>query len=240
MNPFVKIYNSTLKIFGDLKVYKFPFFLLYDPGSYLIKGRETRTIMNTLAPGDILVRGYKNYLDGYVIPGFFSHVALYMGDVPNKEKIELIPSIREKFYAEGEQMVVHAMAEGVFMEDLLDFCRCDYLVVLRSSKITPDDVDDIYNKALRQLGTPYDFQFDFSRYNNLSCTEFVYLCTEEQMAEENVKLRDRRAPFRLQPTLIPDDFIDSNLEVIFASSQIPKGTIGKIKGEAIKVLKHKP
>jgi len=229
MNLWTRFYNSTLKIFGDIKVYKFPFFLLYDPGSYLIKGNETREIMNTLEPGDILIRGYNNYLDGYFIPGFFSHSALYLGNVPNENNIQLIPSTREQFYAEGEQIIIHAMAEGVFMEDLLNFCRCDYIVVLRPPDVTQEDIDNIYNRALMQLGTPYDFKFDFSRYNNLSCTEFVYLCMTKYMAREGVKLRNRRAPFRLRPTLIPDDFINSSLEIVWQSSTIPDGVIAKIK-----------
>lgn len=33
--------------------------------------------------------------------------------------------------ARGAQMVIRAMAEGVFMEDILTFSRCDRLVVLR-------------------------------------------------------------------------------------------------------------
>lgn len=229
MSLLTTIYNTTLKIFGDLKVYKFPFFLLYDPGSYLIKGDETRQVMKTLRPGDIVVRGYKNYLDGYFIPGFFSHVGLYLGDVPNEDNIALLPSAKNQFYAEGEQIMVHAMAEGVFMEDLLNFCRCDYLLILRSSKITQDNVNTIYNRALMRLGTPYDFQFDFSKYNNMSCTEFVYVCLEDIMKEEGVRLRDRRAPLKKRPTLIPDDFIDSDLELIWVSKDIPSGKIAEIK-----------
>jgi len=229
MSPLTRLYNTTLKIFGDLKVYKFPFFLLYDPGSYLIKGDETRQVMKTLKPGDIVVRGYKNYLDGYFIPGFFSHVGLYLGDVPNEDNVMLLPSVKDKFYAEGEQIMVHAMAEGVFMEDLLNFCRCDYLLILRSSKVTQGNVNEIYNRALMRLGTPYDFRFDFSQYNNLSCTEFVYVCLEDILQEEGVRLRDRRAPFKKRPTLIPDDFIDSDLELVWSSETIPQGVLEKIR-----------
>ena len=37
----------------------------------------------------------------------------------------------KKIFRAGEQMVVHALAEGVLMEDLIQFCRCDYMAVLR-------------------------------------------------------------------------------------------------------------
>jgi len=229
MSIFTKIYNTFLKIFGDIKVYKYPFFILYDPGSYLIKGDEVREIMNKVKPGDIVVRGYKNYLDGYFIPGFFSHVGLYLGSVPNTEKISLLPYFNKQFYAEGEQIVAHSMAEGVFMEDLLNFCRCDYLVVLRINEIGQNEIDNIYLSALSKLGTPYDYQFDFSTFHNLSCTEFVYLCMQEKLKKEGVIMRKRRKPILLSPTLIPDDFVNSSLEIVFKSKGISNTVIEKIK-----------
>jgi len=229
MSLWERIYNRTLKMFGDVKVFKFPFFVLYDPGSYLIKGDETREVMNTLKPGDILVRGYKNYLDSYFIPGFFTHTGLYVGNVPNEDNVMLLPSAKNAFYAEGEQIVIHAMAEGVFMEDLLNFCRCDYLLILRSSEVTQENVNQIYNRALMNLGTPYDFRFDFSRYNNLSCTEFVYVCLEDILKKSGVTLRHRRAPLTKRPTLIPDDFINSELAIVWQSKTIPEGVIEKIR-----------
>jgi hypothetical protein len=126
-----------LTVFGDLKVFKFPLFFLYDPGSYLVKGEDMREVIKTVEPGDILLRGYGNYLDGYFIPGYFSHVGLYLGQVD----AAALDSIWSSDYApldqvkslvkSGDQMVIHAMAEGVFMEDLLNFCRCDYMAILR-------------------------------------------------------------------------------------------------------------
>ena len=44
-----------------------------------------------------------------------------------KDKIRNDPD----YYQAGRQMVVHAMTRGVFVEDILTFLRCDYLVVLR-------------------------------------------------------------------------------------------------------------
>jgi hypothetical protein len=52
------------------------------------------------------------------------------------------------------------------------------------------------------------------------------------MKAEGVTLRDRRAPFTKRPTLIPDDFIDSDLELIWASEGIPKDKIAEIKESA--------
>ena len=131
MGFFKKLTNGFIKVFGDIKVFKWPFFLVYDPGSYLVKGYEMREVLDVLQPGDILLRGYNNYLDGYFIPGYFSHVGLYVGEVrPEDEALVTIPEGKDLFYT-GKQMVVHAMAEGVFVQDVLDFCRADRMLIVR-------------------------------------------------------------------------------------------------------------
>lgn len=155
--------ETFLRFFGDLKLFDeqpryfilphllttLPFrgTLLYDPRSYLVKGGDMRKAMADIKPGDILVRGFENYVDGKFIPGFFSHAGLYLGKVDEKTIREhwstIFPgsTISEKEYAHldevlanvvsGEQMVIHAMKDGIFMEDLLNFCRCDYMVAVR-------------------------------------------------------------------------------------------------------------
>lgn len=129
-----------LTIFGDIKVFRFPFFLVYDPGSYQVKGDDVRALLGVLQPGDILLRAYSNYLDGKFIPGKFSHAALYCGAIQDEDRAlagtrQRSRGAREEaqsaLFHTGEQMVIHAMAEGVFIEDILTFSRCDQLVVLR-------------------------------------------------------------------------------------------------------------
>ena len=119
-----------LTVFGDIKVFSWPLFMVYDPGSYRVKGQHMREVMNLVQPGDILVRRYDQYLDGHFIPGYFSHVGLYVGKVEPREVAALPETFRQNF-GTGEQTVVHAIAEGVLAEDFLNFCRCDGLVVLR-------------------------------------------------------------------------------------------------------------
>ena len=73
-------------MFGDIKVFKWPMFILYDPGSYRVKGEDMREVIQIIEPGDMLVRGYDNYLDGYFIPGYFSHAGLYVGEITENDK----------------------------------------------------------------------------------------------------------------------------------------------------------
>lgn len=67
-----------------------------------------------LEPGDVILRGFDNYLDGYFIddPHGYSHGAIYVG----KEKI------------------IHAVVEGVSEINVLDFMRCDRICILRPIK----------------------------------------------------------------------------------------------------------
>ncbi len=155
--------ESFLRFFGDLKffggqprLFVLPHLLitssiggtlLYDPRSYQLKGSDMRKAMTDLQPGDILVRGFDNYVDGCFIPGFFSHAGLYLGKVDadtirqhwnttfsgstvSETDYAPLDEVLEKAVS-GEQMVIHSMKDGIFMEDLLNFCRCDYMVAIR-------------------------------------------------------------------------------------------------------------
>lgn len=120
-----------LTVFGDIKIFSYPFWVVYDPGAYKVRGAEMRSISNLLLPGDVLLRKYDGYLDGRFIPGFFSHVGMYLGPVePTENPGEGDPRVSRSF-ADGPFMLAHSMAEGVFLDDVLNFLRCDYIGVLR-------------------------------------------------------------------------------------------------------------
>jgi hypothetical protein len=150
----------TLKIFGDIKVYPFPMWLLYDPGSYRLRGEDVRDVITLAQPGDILLRGYVRYLDGYFIPGIFSHAGLFLGPVGEGDRATVVSTGGSRRFRAGAQMVAHSMAEGVFLEDVLTFCRCDYMVILRFPAMlrrragaTPLDVARSEYDELEQLIT---------------------------------------------------------------------------------------
>ncbi|MGE5467761.1 MAG: hypothetical protein ACM3Y9_10085 [Ignavibacteria bacterium] len=85
---------------------------------------------------------------------FLSHAALYVGPIDGEEDKRLAArrlkmrdangtwrqateaekdKVRNDpaYFQSGRQMVIHSMAKGVHVEDILTFLRCDYLVVLR-------------------------------------------------------------------------------------------------------------
>ncbi len=126
----MRLRDRLLTILGDLKVFRYPLWLVYDPGSYRVKGRDMREVLELVRPGDVLVRGFDAYLDGKLIPGTFSHAGLYLGETTAADRA-LVPPCHRDALALGPQTVIHAIAEGVRTEDVLDFCRCDRLAILR-------------------------------------------------------------------------------------------------------------
>lgn len=132
--------KKFLTWFGDLKYFPYPMWIVWDPGSYRVKGEDAREVLELARPGDILLRSYDNYVDGLFIPGRYSHVGLYVGKVEESQRsfvgsrlgdTEKQDRARSDFFKTGPQMVIHAMAEGVKMDDVLTFCRCDAMAILR-------------------------------------------------------------------------------------------------------------
>ncbi len=148
----VSLYEKFLNIFGDILIYRWPLFVIYNPVGYRVRGDDIRDLIGKVQPGDILLRGYDNYLDGKFIPGYFSHVGLYLGEVTEADRpLASVHLKNDDEKAEGRtrfktgpQMMIHSIAEGALMEDVINFCRCDYMAVVRfpaHCKATAADVE---------------------------------------------------------------------------------------------------
>ncbi|HCC55460.1 MAG TPA: hypothetical protein DEQ20_11165 [Desulfobulbaceae bacterium] len=157
-------FASFMAWIGTLKVFFRPLCVIEDPGAYKIKGKDSRAILAALRPGDILLRGYDGYVDGFFIRrlsgtggkvGTFTHAALYVGLLTEAERKlaatdlriqdtvgnwvqapETLKEIaRQNLFDTGEQMVIHSMGQGIHAEDILTFCRCDQLAILRLPEV---------------------------------------------------------------------------------------------------------
>jgi len=152
MGAFYDLKSGFIGWFGNIKLYKYPMFIVFGHTAYKINGNDQREILNTLQPGDVLLRRYDHYISGLMIPGYFTHSAIYVGD--NK--------------------VIHMLGDGICEEDILVFMRCDDMAVLRFNDSTK--IDNAIKLAKEQLakGVEYDFDFDFVDAGKFSCTELVH------------------------------------------------------------------
>ena len=161
--------NKIFKIFGHIKYSKYPPYLYYKPQGYKVRGEHVEELLGLIKPGDVLIRGYDSYLSSKLI-GHWSHVGL----VTESNK------------------VVHAIGAGVTKEHIINFFRCDRIIVVRP-KLTQNQVNGVIAKAELSVGTKYDFSFDFENDDEFSCTELVYYCFKEEkevlkMSKEEVSL----------------------------------------------------
>ena len=151
MNIWFNIKKVFLTWFGDILIYPYPMFIMFGHTSYEMKGEDVRKVINTLQPGDILLRRYNHYISGLMIPGYFTHAAIYIGD--NK--------------------VIHMLGKGIDKQDILTFCRCDDLAIIHCdeeqiSKAAIKKAVSLYKEDIK-----YDYDFDFSDDVNMSCTEII-------------------------------------------------------------------
>ena len=58
-----KIWSKFLTIVGDIKLFRYPFWIVYDPNYFKMTGDKIIEVMEVLKPGDIILHGYDMYLD---------------------------------------------------------------------------------------------------------------------------------------------------------------------------------
>ena len=133
-----KAWSKFLTAFGNVKVFSWPCWIVYDPDDYQVTGKKTLELLDILEPGDVILRGFRNYLDGKFIPDAegWSHGALYV----------------------GKGKIIHAIAEGVSETNVIEFSRCDRIAVLRPAKGARKAIAAA--KRFMKDGTPYDFGFE--------------------------------------------------------------------------------
>ncbi len=134
-----------------------------------------------LKPGDILLVRDDTRLAAAILPGFWTHAALFLGGCADLEAMGLRPhpyitrhwhQLQEKPAAMG--LVIEALAPCVQLNPLEKCLRVDHLVVLRPAALPEAEVAAAIGEAIGQLGKPYDFEFDFNKSSRIVCTELVY------------------------------------------------------------------
>lgn len=142
------------------------------PGTFDLSGEQTRSIMKQVRKGDILLKGYTRYLDSYLRNGIYHHAGIYI----------------------GKGFMVCMSEEGVEPIDLIEFCRCDKIAVLRLESC--NERSDIIERSLRrceqfiEATLEYVCTFDVidHRFYSLELIGMVY--KELGFSRTNKKLTD--------------------------------------------------
>jgi len=199
-----KLKKWIFRFIGDIKWAGIlhPFWFIINATTFRLKGRHYRDLEEVIEPGDILIRRFEGYVDKFLIPGWWNHAGLYVGELDG-----------------GNHKVVHAVSEGVIVEDLIDFMRTDHLIVLRPPRPQCGDLaqdqqtwldrETAIERAKAAVGSDYDFAFDFKETLRFSCTELISHCYEGLISG---KKRFGRI------TVVADDIVQTpNMHVVWDS-----------------------
>lgn len=133
-----------------------------------------------LQPGDVLLVRDDNRLSAAILPGFWTHAALFLGRGPDLEVLGLNthPHVVRHWHEILENsgpmgLVIEALAPRVQLTPLEKCLRVDHLVVLRPT-LPASEIASAIGEAIGHLGKPYDFEFDFNNSSRVVCTELVY------------------------------------------------------------------
>ena len=147
-----------------------------------------------LEPGDILLQRREWHLTNLGIPGYWTHLALYVGtperlndffsDIPattDTSASEILFASCETARAtlghsdeEGFPLaVIEALRPGVVLTSLEVSGSTDALAVLRPRQSKAKRLQGLL-RAFEHLGKPYDYNFDFATDQALVCSELVY------------------------------------------------------------------
>jgi hypothetical protein len=151
----------------------------YTPGL----GRDVlASLRPMLRPGDVLLVRAEGKLTAALLPGFWAHAALYLGNRSDLEGLGLnsYPAVARHLpaldrAAEPFGGVIEAISPCVLLNGLEHCLHADHVVVLRPN-LPPAEITSAIAEAFGHLGKAYDFEFDFNVSTRLVCTELVYRC----------------------------------------------------------------
>ncbi len=155
---------------------------------YLKKGHQPampepvcQQVTGLLRPGDVLAVRKEYAVTNYFLPGYWPHVALYLGDAAQMRELGLaelehIQSIWSELTPGGDEStprVLESKKDGVLIRSLESPYASDSIIVLRP-QLELAEIAEALSRGLKHAGKGYDFGFDFSKADRLVCTEVVY------------------------------------------------------------------
>lgn len=131
-----------------------------------------------LKPLDILLEKTPFRLTDKMIPGYYGHVAIWLGSEEELWALGVWDSIAPELQAHirDGRRIVEALRVGVTMSTLPHFLNIDDLLVLRDTRPLTDDYRrQAVLTALAQVGKEYDFNFDVYSHARIVCSELAYV-----------------------------------------------------------------
>jgi uncharacterized protein YycO len=179
---------------GDTKVLR--------KGNHLVSAKQIEVMGKRLQPGDIIFERHEWYLSNMGLPGFWTHVALYIGTAEERRAFfndpevhewvkglgmtdgELESLLRQRYPATYSRSLIlkedrrparimEAISEGVSFTSLEYTGSADSIAVIRP-RLSKSEKAKAIMRAFHYNGRPYDFNFDFQTDSALVCSELIF------------------------------------------------------------------
>jgi uncharacterized protein YycO len=147
-------------------------------GKLLRQGEVADEVRAALRSGDILLEKTPFRLTDKLIPGYWGHAAVWVGSEEELKSLGIWENpvvIPHQAAIRSGRQVVEALRSGVEINPLETFMNIDSLGVMRRPAADATIRAQIVLQALRQIGKPYDFNFDVESKERVYCSKLVYL-----------------------------------------------------------------
>jgi uncharacterized protein YycO len=148
-------------------------------GKLYKKKSVIKEVKTSLKAGDILLEKTPFRLTDKLIPGYWGHAAVWIGGEADLRELGLWEHplvLKYRQQINKGQSVVEALRSGVEMNSIDHFMNIDSIGIMRKPTANKEERAKIVLQALRQVGKPYDFNFDVESKERVYCSKLVYLC----------------------------------------------------------------
>lgn len=161
----------------------------YTPEARGVTKEMAEQVQPKLKAGDILLRRTEGTSGNFLIPSWWKHAGVYVGD--------------------GQ--VVDAAFKGVHKGTFKKFMTDgDAVMVLRAKDLSGSQREAIARFANLQVGKPYDFDLDFADKARMTCTELANHALEAGAGKEVV-------PKNMLGAVVGDAFKNRNFELVWTN-----------------------
>ena len=139
--------------------------------------RYATQLLSVLQPYDILLSKSPGHLSGKVIPGYFGHASIWLGnEIPKKRRfLQGLKNSNSLHYKLHQKGMAEALRNGVQVSNLQEYADGEVFVVLRPRSLSSDQKKRVVDNTMKQMGKRYDFNFDIESPDMVNCTELVFL-----------------------------------------------------------------
>jgi len=145
-----------------------------------------QNIRQVIQPGDILIERTPFRLTDKLIPGYWGHVAVYIGTKDELIEMGIWDDLNVTYNIdtnrtyqddiENDQLIVEALRDGVQLNSIEHFLNVDDLAIMHdTSEYDTLNRTQRIKRVIEQLGKEYDFEYDIEDSSKIICSELVYI-----------------------------------------------------------------